>query len=167
MKTLFIFILFSFIFFVGCKNPFAPALDPDGGTSGQLISDLSTPDGIFLNFQYSYTFKDTVIYGEFISPDFIFTYRDYESGRDISWGREDEMRSTYGLFQNSERIELIWNNTIFSSIDSVNANIVRGFNLTITFNPSDVIRINGRANFTLKKNNNKWQIEKWLDESNF
>ena len=104
-----------------------------------------------------------------ISGDFIFTYRDYDLGFDVSWGREEEMKTTYGLFQNSQRLDLIWNNIILSSIDTLSANIVRGFNLTITFNPTDVIRLDGRVNMALVRANpdSKWVISRWNDESNF
>jgi len=78
------------------------------------------------------------------------------------------MKTTNGLFQNSQRLDLIWNNIVLSSQDSLTANIVRGFNLTITFNPTDVVRLDGRVNLSLRKNaEKKWQITKWLDESNF
>jgi hypothetical protein len=124
---------------------------------------------VFQNFQYAYTFKDTTIYGKLITENFIFTYRDYEVGFDVSWGREEEMKTTYGLFQNSQRLDLIWNNIILSSVDTLTANIVRGFNLTITFNPTDVIRIDGRVNMALKRETgeSRWQISRWIDESNF
>ncbi len=166
------FILVPILFLVmlsGCVNPFAPALDESAGNSSSALSDQTTTDGVFQNFQYAYTFKDTVIYGRLISPDFIFTYHDYDQGIDVSWGRDDEMKTTYGLFQNSQRLDLIWNNIILSSSDSTSATIVRGFNLTITFNPTDVERIDGRVNMTLKKDpsTNKWLITKWIDESNF
>lgn len=79
------------------------------------------------------------------------------------------MKTTYGLFQNAQRLDLIWNEIVLSTIDSLDANIVRGFNLTITFNPTDVVRLDGRVNLSLKKNvsNEKWQINNWIDESNF
>lgn len=79
------------------------------------------------------------------------------------------MKTTYGLFQNTQRIDLIWNNIILSSIDTLDANIVRGFNLTITFNPTDVIRLDGRVNMALQRKSPdaKWQITRWNDESNF
>ncbi len=104
-----------------------------------------------------------------ISSDFIFTYRDYDQGFDVTWGRDEEMKTTYGLFQNSQRLDLIWNNIVLSSEDSLSANIVRGFNLTITFNPTDVIRLDGRVNLSLRKNfsTGKWEIIRWIDESNF
>jgi hypothetical protein len=79
------------------------------------------------------------------------------------------MRTTQGLFSNSQRLDLIWNNIVLSTIDSLNANIVRSFNLNITFNPTDVVRVDGRVNLSMRKNpaNSVWQITRWLDESNF
>ncbi len=152
----------------GC-NPFAPKFDESSGDQSSTISDLKTTDGVFQNLQYSYTLKDSLIYGELISQDFVFTYRDYESGFDVSWGRDDEMKATYGLFQISQRLELIWNNFVLTSSDTLNATIVRSFNLTITFNPTDIVRVDGRVNLTLRKDpsTSKWQIVGWLDESNF
>lgn len=157
------------ILLAGCKNPFAPAFDDTANDGGSTISDQKTIEGVFQNFQYAYTFKDTTIYGNVISDNFIFTYRDYDLGFDVSWGREEEMKTTYGLFQNSQRLDLIWNNIILSSVDNLSANIVRSFNLTITFNPTDVIRIDGRVNVALarKDEESKWQITRWIDESNF
>lgn len=157
------------IFYSGCTNPFAPKFDDSLDQNGSIITDLKTVEGVFQNFQYAYTFKDTLIYGEFISPDFIFTYRDYDAGFDVSWGRDEEIKTTYGLFNNAQRLNLIWNNTVISSQDSLTANIVRSFNLTVTFNPTDVVRLDGRVNLLLTKNveTQKWAIARWIDESNF
>jgi hypothetical protein len=157
------------ILYSGCQNPFSPALDESDSDIGGALSDLKTVDGVFLNFQYAYTFKDTIIYGELIDQNFLFTYRDYELGYDISWGRDEEMRTTYGLFKNSQKLDLIWNNIVISSSDSINANIVRSFNLTITFNPTDIIRLDGRVNLSLRRDaaTGKWSIFRWIDESNF
>ena len=154
---------------VGCKNPFAPKLDLSPDNSSQALPDLTTIDGLFQNFQFAYTFRDTSIYGKLVNADFIFTYRDYDKGFDISWGRDDEMKTTNGLFTNSQRLDLIWNNIVLSNVDSANATIVRGFNLTITFNPTDVIRVDGRVNLLLKRdaNTKNWLMIKWLDESSF
>jgi hypothetical protein len=167
LPVLFI-ILFLFIS-QGCTNPFAPKFDDTLDQGSSIISDQKTIEGVFQNFKYAYTFNDTLIYGGLITQDFVFTYRDYESGFDVSWGRDDEMKTTYGLFQNSQRLDLIWNNIILSTSDSVNANIVRGFNLNITFNPTDIVRIDGRVNVSLRKDlaTERWQIIRWLDESNF
>jgi hypothetical protein len=159
----------SLIFISGCTNPFAPKFDENLGDQSATISDLKTIDGVFQNFQYAYTFKDTTIYGEVIAHDFVFTYRDYEEEVDKSWGREEEMRSTYGLFQNSQRLDLIWNNIVISNVDSLYANIVRSFNLTVTLNPTDILRVDGRVDLSLRKDQStgKWQITTWVDKSNF
>ena len=152
--------------FNSCINPFAPGIDETIGQNNSLISDQSKIDGVFQNFQYAYSFRDTVIYNQLLDKNFSFTYRDYDLAADVSWGRDDEMRVTYGLFQNSQRLDLIWNNII--SITGDSTRVVRSFNLTITFNPTDIIYVDGRANLTLAKNqNNKLKILRWTDESNY
>lgn len=79
------------------------------------------------------------------------------------------MKTTYGLFQNSQQLNLIWNNIILSTSDSTTAEIVRGFNITFTFSPTDVYSIEGRVDMSLRKDpqTGKWIISKWIDESNF
>ena len=149
----------------GCVNPFAPKLDEDLNNESTLLSDLSDVQGVFQNFQYAYTFKDTLIYGGLLAPDFIFSYRDYNLGVDVSWNREEELKVTHELFKNTQRLDLIWNNIVSMTADSTQ--IIRSFNLTITFNPTDIVFIDGRVNLSLVKINNKWQIVHWLDESNF
>ena len=140
--------------------------DTSPSNSSSTLSDQTTIDGVFQNFQYAYTFKDTLIYSQLLDKNFIFSYRDYDLGVDVSWGRDDEMKVTNGLFQNSQRLDLIWNNIV--SITGDSTRIIRSFNLTITFNPTDIIYIDGRVNLTLAKDNsNKWKILRWIDESNF
>jgi len=162
-------VIFTGLVTTSCTNPFAPRFDDNIDNGSPPISDQTTIEGVFQNFQYAYTFKDTLIYGNLIASDFTFTYRDYENGYDVNWGRDEDMRTTNGLFQNSERLDLIWNNIVLSTIDSLDANIVRSFNLNITFNPTDVVRIDGRVNLSLRQDpdSKKWQITRWLDESNF
>jgi len=85
---------------------------------------------------------------------------------DVSWGRQEEMNVTYGLFQNSQRLDLIWNN--ITAITNDSTQVYRSFNLTVTFNPTDIIYIDGRVNLELfKGKDNKWRINRWTDESNF
>lgn len=151
---------------LSCINPFAPAIDENLGSEGGLITDQKSITGVFQNLQYAYTFKDTLIYSKILDPSFIFSFRDYNLGVDFSWGRDEEMKVTYGLFQNTQRLDLIWNNIISMTGDSTR--IVRSFNLTITFNPTDIIYLDGRVNMELKKDkDNRWRIFRWNDESNF
>lgn len=157
--------------FCGCLNPFAPALDDSAQNASSVLGDQTTVDGVFQNFKQAYLFKDTTIYGQVLSPSFIFVYRDYDKGVDVFWGRDDELRSTFGLFENAQRLDLVWNNTIPLVSDSieVKVNVTRNFNLTVTFNPNDVVRIDGYASLTLERPSAKdvWRITRWRDESNF
>lgn len=151
---------------ISCINPFAPSIDETLGSGEGLISDQKTIEGLFQNLKYSYAFKDTLIYSGLLDRDFAFSYRDYDMGVDVSWGRDEEMRVTEGLFSNSQRLDLIWNNIVSSAMDS--SKIIRSFNLTITFNPTDIIFVDGRVNLELVKDENKrWRILRWYDESNY
>jgi hypothetical protein len=165
-----LFILFflcctSVLIFSSCENIFAPKID--NSTSGQIITDQKTIDGLFTNFKFAYTFKDTSVYSDLLTSDFTFTYRDYVLGYDVSWDKPTEIRTTNGLFQNAQKLEVIWNNIIVQVGDTLNQSIKRSFNLTITFNPSDIIRLNGFADFILTRptTNDKWRIYTWKDES--
>ena len=150
-----------------CLNPFAPRLDNSLAQSACDPKDWEK--GVFQCFQTAYSTRDTTSYGQLLDATFTFVYRDYEKGIDVTWGRDEELRTTYGLFQNAQRLDLIWNNIVSSSADSTRVNVVRGFNLTITFNPSDIERVDGYANLTLERarNTDPWKIIRWRDESNF
>ena len=164
-KYFIVIILFAFGVLTSCENIFSPSLDESGSTN--IISDQMTIDGVFTNFKYAYTFKDTSVYSALLTDDFLFTYRDYESGFDVSWDKSTEMRTTSRLFQNSQKTDIIWNNITVYLGDSLNVNVKRSFNLTITFNPSNVVRLYGFAdmNFTRSDLTLPWRIKKWRDES--
>jgi hypothetical protein len=155
----------------GSCNPFAPALDESLEQGSSLVADATTIDGVFQNIKYSYTFRDTTIYGQLVNSDFAFVYWDYDRGVEVTWGRDEEMQTTRGLFQNVQRLDLVWNNIISLSTDSVGkqASVSRNFNLTVTFNPSDIIRVDGYATLALARPDaqKSWRIVRWRDESNF
>lgn len=150
----------------GCINPFAPGRDDSPAVSA---CDPYTVDGIFRCFQASYTFRDTTLYGQLLDPEFIFVYRNYDVGIDVTWGRDEEMRSTFGLFENAQKLDLIWNSTISTTAESTQVNVVRSFNLTIVFNPGDIEYVSGFANLTMQRArvSDPWKIVRWRDESNF
>lgn len=157
---------------LSCDNPFAPKLNTAASGAETILGDQRTIDGVFQNFKQAYAFRDTTIYGELLAPNFIFVYRDYDKGSvDVFWGRDEDIRTTYGLFQNVQRLDLIWNTTIKSTVepDSLTASLIRNFNLTVTFSANDIVRIDGYANWTLERNNTSkpWQLTRWRDESNF
>jgi hypothetical protein len=109
------------------------------------------------------------LYGSIISPDFTFLYRDYDAGVDVQWGRDEEMRTTYGLFQSVQSLTLIWNNEVPIVASDTLRSVQRAFNLTVTFNPSDITRVDGNAilTFTRPTVNDPWKIIRWRDESNY
>jgi len=162
----FLIIIFTFLF-GSCFNPFAPRIN-NSSSEGNILSDQKTIDGLFQNFAYSYTFKDTTIYGQLLTDDFVFSYFDYELGVEVSWDRSTDMRTTEGLFANTQSLILIWNNIVYQSGDSLDADVKRSFNLTITFNPNDILNFYGFADMTLHRPSaaDVWKIKKWIDETN-
>ncbi|MBX3043807.1 MAG: hypothetical protein KIT33_14000 [Candidatus Kapabacteria bacterium] len=151
-----------------CVNPFAPGLAEYDGTD-DIIGDQRTVEGLFQNFRYSYMFKDTLVYGFLLADDFRFIFRDFDKGIDESWGRDEDMRTTFRLFQATQTLDLNWNDVINSVGDTVLQDISRGFNLTVVFSPTDVITVFGRVNLRITRPNTEtvWKISQWRDESNF
>ncbi len=149
-----------------CINPFAPRLD---NSPAEVACDPSAIEGVFQCFQRAYSSRDTTLYGDLLDASFSFVFRDYEKGIDVTWGRDEELQITYGLFQNTQRLDLIWNNIVSISTDSTRVNVVRGFNLTVIFNPNDIQRADGYANLILERarSTDPWKIIRWRDESNF
>jgi hypothetical protein len=152
---------------LSCLNPFAPKLDTN--LEATLCSDLTKIENVLCTFRNAYSFKDTTLYGSVIAPDFTFIYRDYDRGVDVTWGRDEEMRTTYGLFQSVESLTLIWNREISSNVTDTLSTLQRAFNLTVTFNASDITRVDGNANLTFQRAtvNDPWKIVRWRDESNY
>ncbi len=152
----------------GCDNPFAPRLVNKAIQSAGL-GDQTTVDGLFQNFRYAYLTKDTLVYGRMLDTNFTFVYRDYDKGIDKTWGRDEDMIATTGLFQGCENLDLIWNDVVSSVGDSLVKDISRGFNLSITFSASDVVYLQGRVNLRIARRNTNsvWLIQRWRDESNF
>jgi hypothetical protein len=150
-------------------NPFAPALDEDANSNNFMSADQKTIEGLFQNFKYAYIFKDTLLYGKLLSDDFTFLYRNYEKAIDESWGRDEDLQITNRMFLSSQNLDLVWNEIFSQTGDSTSLNVIRFFNLTITFNINDIVRIDGKVNLTLSRSdqNQIWRIRSWRDESNF
>ena len=165
LKKYLLLIILPILFLISCINPFAPALS-DAEADG--LGDLKTIDGFFQSFQYAYNMKDTLIYSNLLSQDFIFSYRNYEKGiDDLTLSREEDMITTYRLFNAAKSLNFIWNEIITQSGDGTEQNIARTFSLTILFNQTDIILVSGRVHFILKRNNENenWQLTFWRDES--
>jgi hypothetical protein len=160
-----IFITLSILLFTSCINPFAPALTDSDATDG--LGDARTIDGFFQSFQYAYNMKDTLVYSNLLSQNFTFTYRNYDKGMDLTLTRDEDMITTYRLFNAAQNLNLIWNEIIIQEGNDTEQNIYRSFNLTITFGSTDIVYISGKVYFVLKRNseNDNWQLTYWRDES--
>lgn len=154
--------------FFSCTNPFAPALNKDGQGSFSL-GDQRTIEGVFKNFSYAYKFKDTLLYGKLLDPEFTFVYRNYDKNIDPTWTRQEDMMATARMFNAAQDLNLIWNDVLSRTGDSIFTDVSRSFSLTITFSPSDQVHIFGRAIFYLRRSSSEedWKIIQWRDESNF
>jgi hypothetical protein len=152
------------LFLISCINPFAPALN---NTEVDAIGNLKTIDGFFQLFQYAYNMRDTVVYSNLFAPNFIFAYTNYDNGMDLTLSREEDMITTYRLFNTAKKIDLIWNEIITKEGNDIEQNISRNFNLTIVFSATDFVYISGKAYFILKRNNENenWQLTYWRDDS--
>ena len=147
-------------------NPFAPAIDNSISQSGFSADSVN---GFFEVFRAAYQFKDTTYYGKLLASNFVFSYRNYDRGLDLEWGRDEEMQATGSLFASSESLDLLWGNILDSSGTDTVYDITRSFSLDITLNSTEPLHVDGRAIFTLHRpsKNAPWQAIRWRDESNF
>jgi hypothetical protein len=161
-------VIVTFIIY-SCTNPFAPKLS-DYTDDSAVLGDQTTIEGLFTNFSYAYKMKDTVVYGRLLADDFTFIYRNYdrEPVVDESWGRDIDMITTYGLFQATQRLELIWNEINMMIKDSLKVVISRSFILDVVFNPDDRFKLQGKADFILIKESEAgpYKIQQWKDVTN-
>lgn len=167
--TISLLVLTICLFFVsGCENIFAPKLATQQMNVGGILSDQKTIDGVFQNFVYAYTFRDTSVYTKLIAPDFTFAYTDFDKGVVVAWGRDDEMRSTYNMFQLVDRLTLNWNTVSSSTQDSLHATVTRAYTLEVAFNPADIEDVTGTAYFELERSSSSapWMISIWQDITN-
>ncbi len=158
----------ALLFFLGCVNPFAPALD-HGNLTGDLITEQRTPEEVLTNFKYSYTFKDSLLYADVLDSSFVFQYFDPEqgpSGLFVSWTRETDLRTTGGLLRTFDIINLEWLNTVYSLREGEEEILAKSFRLDLS-SADFSFTASGFAIFTFRFNHQdrKWRIVRWVDES--
>lgn len=157
-----------FCSFYGCFNPFAPALDKKIDLSA-VITEQQSPEDVLQNFQYAYTFKDSLLYSDVLDESFVFEYFDTNlepSGGFVTWGRDVDLKTTGRLFRQFDVIDLVWLNTLFADSDGAFERRFIRFNLSLFGSDFNFI-ITGTAIFTFKKDDadGKWRIVRWKDES--
>jgi hypothetical protein len=155
--------------FSGCLNPFAPR-EKILGQAQLIVTQQKTPEEVLQNFRYAYVFKDSLLYSNLLDSSFIFVYFDPSlgtSGQFVSWGRDLDLKTTGRLFRRFDVIDLVWNSTIYESVQEATAELSKSFDLTLMTSQED-IRITGNAVFSFRKSpyDHKWRIVRWKDESN-
>ncbi|MCE2504322.1 MAG: hypothetical protein J4G05_09745 [Chlorobi bacterium] len=160
--------LLGILSIAGCTNPFAPTLDPELNPNSTLLGDQHTIEGVFQNIQYAYTYRDTLIYGDLLHPDFQFRYFNSDRGTDVSFNRDEEIRITWNLFRGADQIDLQWNSIYSQNSDSIFAVVTRDYNLRITLQANEMFIIEGLATLRLTRKNptDVWRIRLWRDDSN-
>lgn len=166
--VLFIILLASFFatLSASCANPFAPALDKSNRI-GAGVGDLRTVDGFFQTFRFAYLTRDTTLYGQLVADNFQFTFTNTQNQE--TWARDVEMRTTNGLFRNSELLDLQWNSIVFQSgtDDSTQAEVWRTFFLRFGFSATNTQELQGQARLILLRTTPSapWQMSRWDDFS--
>ncbi len=154
----------GFLAVTACVNPFAPKLGEVSSNIDLVLTGQRSPEEVLINFRYAYTLKDSLIYRDLLDDDFVFVWRDHENDSFVSWGKEEDIKTTVGLFKAFNMVNLVWNSTnyITYSLDSTEAEMSKQFILTLG---SD-IRVTGDAQFFFRKlSEGIWKITRWVDKS--
>lgn len=163
------FLLVTLIVLTSCHNPFAPPLGTESDAGNTSSRNQVTIEGFYEAFKTAYRVQDTTLYGQLLDDDFQFSFYDFDRGIDVSWGRSEDMKTTAGLFRNSEQLELEWSYFRDYRVDSVQAILSRAFTLRVVFSSVDVVQGDGIARFQLGRptSTSPWKLVRWTDESNF
>jgi hypothetical protein len=153
-----------------CVNPFAPRLG-QGGEEELLVTGQRTPEEVLQNFDYAYTFKDSLLYADLLDSSFVFVYYDPSAspgGRFESWGRDVDLRTTARLFRAFDIIDLSWGSTMYQMVQGDEAELSKTFRLSLV-SPEGDFHVSGNAVFTFRRcpSDGKWRIVRWKDESEF
>lgn len=175
MKQFFLIIFIILISILNaCRNPFAPALAGEDAAYSRLITPQTTPGEVLQNFQYAYTFKDSLIYSEVLDSTFKFRSIDYNEypPKPIEWARPTELRTTGGMFRWFRTLDVVWNT--ISIADTISrpdiADISRGYvvehyvTFTLTIDGGRAIPpLIGEVIFQFTQRDERYYISFWED----
>ncbi len=147
-----------------CTNPFAPALADEDQPHSHLITQQKTPEEVLQNFQYAYTFKDSLVYAEILDSTFIFRSMNYNvyPPTPIEWGRDVELRTTARMFRYFSTLDVVWNTIL--PLDTTRENPEYKITYTLTLDGGRTIPpLNGEVLFKFILRNKKYYISLWED----
>jgi hypothetical protein len=169
------FILLIFIAsLLACKNPFAPSLANEDAPHSRLLTRQRNPEEVLSNFQYAYTYKDSLIYSEVLDSTFIFKSVDFNNYPPVPilWGRDVELRKTAQMFRSFRTLDVVWNtlsppDTVFfpnSPSDEIGYIIEHNITFTLTLTGFiDPPPLNGEVLFRFIQRDKKYYISFWED----
>lgn len=157
-----------------CKNPFAPGLAGEDTPHSKLLTQQRNPEEVLNNFQYAYTFKDSLIYSELFDSTFIFRSTDFNEypPTPIAWGRDIELRTTGRMFKYFNTLDVVWNtfslpDTVYfpdSNDDGVGYIIEHNITFTLTLDGGKSFTpLNGEVLFRFIQRGEKYYISFWED----
>lgn len=152
-------------------NPFAPRLEEIKVDRIALLGDRRSVKGFFEYFRNSYELRDTSLYGQLLSQDFQFSFKDFSTGNQERWDRGQEMRIATNMFRQIRSANLVW--TWFVNADTAGADtlaqVERYFNLTIVADDENAFNGTGSAQLTLVRGDSTepWRIKNWVDIRDF
>lgn len=166
--TRFFILLFNFVVLtiLSACNPFAPG-ETEGDGGDFLLTDQTTPDKVLQNFQYAYTFKDSLVYSELLDSTFIFISENFNviPPEPIVWGRDQELKTTGKMFRLINTIDLTWGNRPLADPSPANSDTTYEVTFTLTLDGGSTIpTLIGIVVFNFIKRDKKWFIYRWQDE---
>jgi hypothetical protein len=150
-----------------CQNPFAPAVAGDELQGTLLLTEQKTPDQVLQNFQYAYTFKDSLVYSEILDTAFIFISTNFNVSppEAIVWGRDQELKTTGRMFRFFNTLDLTWGSRPIPTPPDDAVEFIQKMTFTLTLDGGNAIpTLIGEVTFTFIKRGEKWYIARWQDE---
>ncbi len=165
--------LYILLMLISCVNPFAPGKATDDVAKSALLTQQKTPYGVLVNFQYAYTFKDSLVYSELLDSSFTFISTNFNvtPPEPINWGRDKELKIVGRMFRAFETLDITWNIADTSAINPPNDSLSRierklTFDLTLEGGPI-IPPLHGEVLFEFVRRgvppNHKWFISRWRD----
>lgn len=158
-------LLLAILFFLSCRNPFAPSLADENTPHSRLITQQRTPEEVLDNFRYAYTFKDSLVYSEILDSTFIFKSVDYNEypPQPIEWGRDIELRTTGRMFRYFSTLDVVFNSIIPLDTTIISPEYKITFTLTLDGGRS-IPPLNGEVLFQFILRGKKYYISLWEDQ---
>lgn len=151
---------------LACNNPFAPG-EAENGEGDAPLTDQATPDKVLQNFQYAYTFKDSLVYSELLDSAFIFISENFNvtPPEPIVWGRDQELKTTGRMFRFFNTLDLTWGNRPLRDPSPASTDTSYTITFTLTLDGgSNIPALIGVVIFDFVKRDGKWRISRWKDE---